>query len=99
MRNLILLLLFLILLLPSSGVLAEKSRKNKNFVIPLPININQASADMLDLALDGIGAKKAQAIVDYRELHGPFQTVEDLTSVKGIGAGTLERNLGRITVD
>ena len=99
MRNLRLPLLFLLLLLPCSGALAEKSRTNKNFVIPLPININQASADMLDLALDGIGAKKAQAIVDYRELHGPFASVEDLTNVKGIGAGTLERNLGRISVD
>ncbi len=99
MRNLTLPLLFLILLLSSPAVLAEKSRTNKNFVIPLPININQASADTLDLALDGIGAKKAQAIVDYRELHGPFASVEDLANVKGIGAGTLERNLGRITVD
>lgn len=91
------LLLFLLLITASAPVLAEK--RNKNLVILLPININEASVEVLDLALDGIGARKAEAIVAYRELHGPFQSVEQLTQVKGIGQGTLERNLGRISVD
>lgn len=88
-----------LIVLSSTPAMAEKSPTNKNFIIPLPININQASADTLDRALEGIGAKKAQAIVEYREWHGPFQSVEELANVKGIGAGTLQRNRGRITVE
>ena len=92
-------LLIPLLLTASPVAFAEKNRTNKNFVIPLPININQADASVLDLALDGIGAAKAQAIVEYRELHGPFESIEDLANVKGIGPGTLERNRGRISVN
>lgn len=93
------LLLLLLLIAASSQALAEKRNINKNLVIPLPININQASAEVLDLALDGIGKQKAQAIVEYRELNGPFHSIDDLIQVKGIGRGTLERNQGRISLD
>lgn len=40
--------------------------------------------------LPGIGETKAQAILDWRETHGPFRAVEDLLSVEGIGEKTLE---------
>jgi len=33
----------------------------------------------------GIGTKTAQAIIEYREQHGPFKTGRDLTKVRGIG--------------
>ena len=39
--------------------------------------------------LPGIGEKRAQAIVAYREEHGPFQTVDELDKVEGIGEGIL----------
>ncbi|HVK99027.1 MAG TPA: helix-hairpin-helix domain-containing protein, partial [Dongiaceae bacterium] len=78
--------------------LAEKSRADKNLVILLPININTASEETLDKALDGIGLAKAKAIVAYRDEHGPFASVEELTKVKGIGPGTLDRNAGRMSV-
>src|SRR5690625_5978989 len=48
------------------------------------INLNQASVEEI-ITLNGIGPKKAQAIVDYREENGPFQQVEDLLQVNGIG--------------
>lgn len=52
------------------------------------INVN--TADVLDLQrLPGIGEKRAQDIVDYREEHGPFESVEDLTQISGIGEGIL----------
>lgn len=92
-------LLILILITASPFAFAEKRGANKNIVIPLPININHANAQVLSLALDGVGERKAQAIVEYRELNGPFQSVEDLANVKGIGRGTLQRNEGRISVD
>ncbi len=48
-----------------------------------PININTASVGQLD-KLPGIGLKTAQRIVDYRQAHGLFVSIEDLHKVKGI---------------
>ena len=61
------------------------------------VNINSGTAAELE-ALPGIGAKKAQAIVDYRSKHGPFRTVEDMQKVKGIGKATVEKLRKEITV-
>ena len=59
--------------------------------IAAPVSINSASAEELSESLTGIGLKKAQAIVEYREQHGPFKTPEDLLNVKGIGEGLLKK--------
>jgi competence protein ComEA len=64
-----------------------------------PVDINTADAQTLAQALDGVGAAKAQAIVDYRQVNGPFKTVDDLEKVRGIGKSTLEKNRSRMTVD
>ena len=64
-----------------------------------PVDINTADAQTLAQQLDGVGAAKAQAIVDYRQANGPFKTVEDIEKVKGIGKSTLEKNRSRMTVD
>lgn len=56
------------------------------------IHINTASADELQL-LKGIGKAKAQAIVDFRESHGQFETIEQLEQVKGIGKKLIEKNV------
>ncbi|MBJ9985506.1 ComEA family DNA-binding protein [Acinetobacter sp. S40] len=55
------------------------------------ININTATAQQLQ-QLNGIGVKKAQAIVDYRNQNGQFKTVEDLLNIKGIGPKFIEKN-------
>jgi competence protein ComEA len=57
-----------------------------------PVNINTADAATLAKSLDGIGDSKAQAIVAWRDAHGPFKSVDDLSQVKGFGPKTLERN-------
>ena len=57
---------------------------------PELLNINTASAEELQ-TLPNIGARMAQRIVDYREQHGKFTSVEALQNVKGIGAKTLEK--------
>ncbi|KQY87368.1 hypothetical protein ASD24_05785 [Paenibacillus sp. Root52] len=54
------------------------------------IDINSAPVSKLT-ELPGIGEKKAQAIVDYRNAHGSFTRVSDLTKVKGIGMKMLEK--------
>lgn len=50
----------------------------------LRVNINTANAQEMD-PLPGIGPALAQRIVDYREAHGTFKTIEDIMQVKGIG--------------
>lgn len=64
---------------------------------PLMVNINTASAEKLDL-LPGIGPVLAQRIIAYREEHGPFKTVSELTLVDGIGVSTMEELLAYVTV-
>jgi len=60
-------------------------------VIASPVNINTADAKTIGEALSGIGLKKAEAIVKYREAKGEFKTAEDLINVNGIGAKTVEK--------
>lgn len=61
------------------------------------ININTASASDL-VRLPGIGEKRAEDIILYREEHGPFRIVEELTNVSGIGEKTLLGLIDYITV-
>jgi len=53
-------------------------------ILSIPININTAPLEELD-ALPGIGPHTAQAIIDFRGRFGPFQSLEDLMKVRGIG--------------
>lgn len=54
------------------------------------IDINRADEQTLTM-LNGIGEVLAARIVQYRDEHGPFQSLEDLIKVKGIGEATVER--------
>jgi len=65
----------------------------------LQVNINQADAETIADVLVGVGMSRAQAIVEYREQHGPFQNVDDLIEVKGIGEATLRSNRERIRLE
>ena len=64
---------------------------------PQKIDINRAEPWLLE-ALPGIGEVKAQAIVGYRNEHGPFKIIEDLLKVSGIGPATFEKIKDYITV-
>jgi competence ComEA-like helix-hairpin-helix protein len=60
---------------------------------PVPagrVNLNAANAAALD-ALPGIGPARAASIVQYRAQHGPFQSVDDLGRVPGMGAAAVAR--------
>ncbi len=61
------------------------------------VNVNTASAKDLE-RLPGIGAGRAQAIVAYRQAHGGFQSVDELSNVSGIGPATLEGLRPYVTV-
>lgn len=57
-----------------------------------PVNINKADAATISDSLDGVGPAKAKAIVAWRDAHGPFKSVDDLSQVKGMGPATIKRN-------
>lgn len=61
------------------------------------INLNTATLAELT-TLKGIGEKKAQAILEYREKQGKFSSVDQLADVTGIGPATLEANRDMIVV-
>jgi len=63
------------------------------------LNINTANAEALADNIQGVGRSRAEAIVSYRDKHGPFQAVEDLALVRGIGAKTVEDNREVLTVE
>lgn len=63
-----------------------------------PIDINTADAQTIADNLKGVGLAKAQAIVAYREQNGPYKSLDDLVSVKGIGNKTLARNRDAISL-
>jgi competence protein ComEA len=62
-------------------------------------NLNTADASTLQRELNGIGQAKAQAIVAYREANGPFQSVDELLEIKGIGNVLMERNRDKLTLE
>lgn len=62
------------------------------------VNINTASAEELTI-LNGIGEKKAQLIVEYREQNGLFMAKEDLMNISGIGEKTFDSLEPYITIE
>lgn len=78
-------LLFFALLISSTSLFAA-------------ININTADANQLADAMKGVGLSKAQAIVTYREQHGQFKSVDELSKVKGIGTRTVEKNRKNLAI-
>jgi competence protein ComEA len=82
------LFLALALLVAGPSFAAEEQHK---------VNLNSAGAQELT-SLRGIGQKTAAAIVEYRESHGPFKSIDDLVEVKGIGEKLLASLRDHVTV-
>lgn len=62
----------------------------------LPIDVNRADAQLLADSLNGIGLKKAEAIVAWREKNGEFSSIEQMLAVKGIGESFVVKNRDRV---
>ena len=63
-----------------------------------PVNINTANADNLAVNIKGVGKKKAEAIIAYREANGPFKSIDDIKKVKGIGPKIVQINKDNILI-
>jgi len=76
---------------PVGGATAPAAGGAPSAVAPgATLDINTASEQELD-ALPGVGPSTAKAIVQYRDQHGPFRSIDDLGNVKGIGPAKLEQ--------
>ena len=62
------------------------------------VNLNTATLEEL-MTLKRVGPKYAQRIIDYREVHGPFEKIEDIMKVKGIGQKTFNANKDIIAIE
>lgn len=62
------------------------------------INLNKADLSSLQ-TISGVGAKRAQDILYYRDSQGGFKTIDDLKNVSGIGEKTLEKLRQDVTID
>lgn len=90
--------IFLIILLSIFSLQTYAETDNTQQDIQM-LNINLASAEDISKALKGVGIKKAQAIVEYRESYGDFHAIDELTAVKGIGKSTLAKNAHLIVLE
>ena len=63
------------------------------------VDINRADVGELALVLKGVGESKALAIVEHRKQHGPFQSLDQLADVKGIGKSLITQNRDRIKIN
>ena len=61
------------------------------------IRINSANITELQ-QLNGVGEKKAQAILEYRDQNGKFKNIDELQNIKGIGPKLIEKNRARLSL-
>lgn len=80
-------------LFPYGAVAAPSAVQQQNtIVVDHQINLNQANAIDLNHSVKGIGTKRAEAIVAYRQKHGAFKSINDLAYVPGFGNNFVKKN-------
>tara|TARA_B110001469_G_scaffold43735_1_gene43093 strand:+ start:209 stop:529 length:321 start_codon:yes stop_codon:yes gene_type:complete len=81
---------------------AEPQDEMRSLVITAdyhPVNVNKASASRIAAGMKGVGLKTATAIVAYRKANGPFNSLDALAAVKGVGPRTLQKNESIIVLE
>ncbi|MGF6190101.1 ComEA family DNA-binding protein [Serratia sp. 2723] len=81
---------------PQAAAVSPKVSPEAQSESEAKVSINQADAEALASVLNGVGLKKAEAIVRYREQNGPFSEIDQLQEVPGIGPSLVERNRDRL---
>lgn len=79
----------MVILVPKIGDTVVPDVEGERTATSKKVNLNYASQEQIE-ELSGIGPSKAQAIIQYREENGLFQSMEDILNVSGIGEKTLE---------
>ena len=79
------------ILLFSSSAMSAENMADK-------VNIITDSAEQIAAAMSGIGENKAKAIVEYRNSHGKFKSIDSLENVDGIGEKTVVKNQDKIVL-
>ena len=64
----------------------------QNVAVSNKIDLNKADLSTLTGSFKGIGKKRAEAIIAYRESHQGFKAIEELAEVKGFGSRFVEAN-------
>ncbi|GMV42808.1 MAG: hypothetical protein AMXMBFR64_45240 [Myxococcales bacterium] len=62
----------------------------QRLALGLALDVNASTAQDLE-TIPGVGERTARAIVEYRQAHGAFRTLDDLARVRGIGEGTIDK--------
>ena len=83
-------------LLPAPTATPQPQSKEEALESGEKVDLNTAGREEL-MTLPGIGEKRADAILAYRQANGPFRTPEELTEVDGIGEGILEGLIDYVT--
>ena len=84
--------------LPELALETYQVEENDETPGELRVNINEAGEEEL-CQLPQIGSARAKNILEYREKHGPFASIEEIRAVSGIGDGIFQQIREHITVD
>ena len=81
--------------MPEGGAAAAASPATGGSTPSAPISLNAATAEQLD-SLPGVGPVTAEKIVQFRQQHGPFQSVDGLDAIPGIGPARIAQLQGLV---
>lgn len=84
--------ILLSLFISSTAIHAASQDLGHHSLVTHKIDLNKANASTLTGSFKGIGKKRAEAIIAYRDTHHGFKSIEELAEIKGLGQHFVERN-------